>query len=216
MKIKNKFTTEGPGKIYFMGDLHYGHSNVIKYDNRPFSNVEDMNKYIIEELQSKLKPEDMVFDLGDMFWNTPVDKIKEILESIPCKNIYKIVGNHDKYGLYYDQAPLKDYFKIICDLLDIHIEHNGVDYMITLSHYPIVSWNHKSHGGISIHAHCHGNIDSYNDSVYDLRVDAGYGSNLAKQEGSFLIPFERILDYFYKKTGGINFREWTLNKCSEL
>ena len=216
MKIKDKFILkEGSGKIYFMSDLHYGHNNVIKYDDRGFDTVENMNSYIVSKL-NKLNPDDIVFDLGDMFWNTPLNEIKEILESIPCKNIYKIMGNHDKYGLYYDQAPLKSYFKIISDILDIQIEYNNVTYMITLSHYPIVSWNHKSQGSIMVHGHCHGNIDQYNDSVYDLRLDIGYGSKIAKNLGTFLVPFEDILNYFCRKTGNVDFKKWTINNCNNL
>ena len=128
MKIKKPFTTAGSGKIYFISDLHYGHENVIKYDSRPFKDVTEMNNYILEELK-KTKEEDIIFDLGDMFWKMPVDDIKDVLNQIPCKNIYKIVGNHDNYGLYFDQAPLKGYFKIISDILDVHIEHLGKDYM---------------------------------------------------------------------------------------
>lgn len=215
MKIKQKFTTTGSGRIYFMSDLHYNHENVIRHDSRPFMNVTEMNKYIIDEL-SKTTPDDIIFDLGDMFWKMPVDDIKGVLDRIPCKNIYKVVGNHDNYGLYFDQAPLKSYFKFICDILDVHIEHQGVDYMVTMYHYPFVSWNHKPHGSIMIHGHCHGNIDQYNDTDYSLRVDVGFGSGLAKKCGSFLIPFEDIIDHFNSKTGGIDYKSWTLKNVKEL
>lgn len=215
MKIKKPFSTSGSGKIYFMSDLHYNHENVIKHDSRPFNNVSDMNDYILSELK-KTSPDDIIFDLGDMFWKMPLDSIKEVLDQIPCNNIYKIVGNHDNYGLYYDQAPLKEYFKIICDILDVHIEHLGVDYMVTMSHYPFVSWNHKPYGSIMIHGHTHSNIDNFNLSSNDLRVDIGFNSGLAKKLGTFLVTFEDIVDYFKEKTNNEDFKGWTIKKCSEL
>ena len=41
--------------IYYIADLHIGHNNVIKFDNRPFSNIEEMNNKIIENWNNKVK-----------------------------------------------------------------------------------------------------------------------------------------------------------------
>ena len=31
----------------YIADLHFGHSNIIKFDNRPFDSVTDMDEYLI-------------------------------------------------------------------------------------------------------------------------------------------------------------------------
>ena len=215
MKIKKQFTTEEPGKIYFMSDLHYNHENVIRYDSRPFKTVQEMNDYIIRILKSTSE-EDVIFDLGDMFWNTSEYEIKNILDQIPCKNIYKIMGNHDRYGFYQCQSQLARNFKIVCDILDVSIRHQEIDYMVTMSHYPLVSWNHKSHGSLMIHGHTHSNLDEFNNLSTDLRVDVGFNSELAKKSKTFLVPFEDIVNHFNKKTGSKDYRSWVKNNYTNL
>ena len=34
-------------KIFFTNDVHFGHGNVIKFDNRPFETVEEMDKELV-------------------------------------------------------------------------------------------------------------------------------------------------------------------------
>ena len=33
--------------IFYTSDLHLGHANVIRFDKRPFADVEEMDQYII-------------------------------------------------------------------------------------------------------------------------------------------------------------------------
>ena len=88
--------------------------------------------------------------------------------------------------------------------------------MVTMCHYPFVSWNHKPHGSIHLFGHVHDHLTEYINSIYDLKVDVGFNSELAKSLGTFLIPFEEIIKHFDTKTGGMNYKEWTLTKCKEL
>ena len=36
------------GKLYLTADMHFGHANIIKYENRPFANEDDMDGMIIK------------------------------------------------------------------------------------------------------------------------------------------------------------------------
>ena len=46
--------------IYYIGDMHFGHKNVIKYDCRPFETVEEMNEMLIQNFNSCVKKNDTV------------------------------------------------------------------------------------------------------------------------------------------------------------
>lgn len=79
--------------VYLYSDPHFGHTNIIKYENRPFKDAEEMDKVLIDNWNQVVKKEDKVFILGDLsFYNK--DKTKEIVNKL---NGYKvlILGNHD-------------------------------------------------------------------------------------------------------------------------
>ena len=51
--------------IWFTADFHLGHKNIIRYCNRPFETVEEMNHTILERLNACVKANDILYFLGD-------------------------------------------------------------------------------------------------------------------------------------------------------
>ena len=45
---------------FYISDLHFGHENAIKFDNRPFSSVEEMNEILVQRWNKVVSPEDTV------------------------------------------------------------------------------------------------------------------------------------------------------------
>jgi len=59
-------------KNYLTSDTHFGHAKIIEYCDRPFKSLEEMNEKIIYNWNEIVKPEDIVFFLGDFcFRNSP-------------------------------------------------------------------------------------------------------------------------------------------------
>ena len=87
-------------KIFELADTHFNHENIIKYCNRPFKDVNEMNETIIKRWNEVVQKEDTVYHLGDFGFGT-----KEQLQSIFNRlngNKYLIMGNHDlKVGKNY-------------------------------------------------------------------------------------------------------------------
>lgn len=79
---------------FIISDMHFGHNEIILYENRPFKDIEEMDKFIIENWNKTVEKDDRVFILGDVsFYNK-----EETTNIINLLNGYKILilGNHDK------------------------------------------------------------------------------------------------------------------------
>lgn len=90
---------------WFTSDLHLGHQNVIKYCNRPYDSVDEMNEDIIRRINSLVGNDDDLYIVGDVC----MGKIHETLELIKQINGLKIliVGNHDRpWGEFDDDLRL--------------------------------------------------------------------------------------------------------------
>src|SRR6267378_3562203 len=81
--------------IWFTADFHLGHKNIIRYCNRPFEAVEEMNHTILERLNACVKANDILYFLGD-FCMGPKARAAELRKQIRCKKIFGVPGNHDK------------------------------------------------------------------------------------------------------------------------
>lgn len=79
-------------QIYFSSDHHFFHNNVIKYCNRPYSSVEEMNQDFIQKWNSVVKPEDTVWYLGD--FSLGKNAVREITPRLNGSK-HLVVGNHD-------------------------------------------------------------------------------------------------------------------------
>jgi calcineurin-like phosphoesterase family protein len=131
---------------YFISDLHFGHKNIIRFDNRPFSTVDEMDKALINNWNDTIKEEDWVYILGDISWYG-VDTTAIILSKLKGHKVL-IKGNHDKFT---HEQKLTKYFEYITDYKELYF--NG--QIITLCHYPIMYWKNQWHGTIHLYGHVH-------------------------------------------------------------
>lgn len=88
-------------KIFFIADTHFGDSNILNYENRPFKNTSDMDKTIINNWNSVVKNTDSVYVVGDF---GAKKQENQILEHLNGKK-FLIKGNHDiESNNYYRKA----------------------------------------------------------------------------------------------------------------
>ena len=131
-------------KNFYISDTHFGHANIIRYDNRPFSTIAEMDKTLIDNWNKVVSTEDTVYILGDFSWYGEFDT-RDVITKLNGRKVL-IKGNHDKETVksYY-------YFDKIVDYLEVH--DNGTK--VIMSHYPMPFWNGQFRDSVHLYGHVH-------------------------------------------------------------
>ena len=136
-------------KKFYISDLHYGHANIIAFDNRPFNSVKEMNSEIIKRWNSVVSPGDIVYVLGDMFWVNSSEAL-EVLDELKGQK-FLIKGNHDRCN---DSKFLKKFSKVT-EYLEVDDEGRKV----VLCHYPIPCYKNHFYGWYHLYGHVHNSFE---------------------------------------------------------
>ena len=129
---------------FYISDNHFGHSNIIHYDNRPFESVDKMDETMIERWNETVGDEDTVYILGDFSWHKEKETL-DILDRLTGKKVL-IKGNHDRVSPQIARRFIK-----VCDYLEI--TDNGM--RVVMSHYPMPFWNGQFRDSVHLYGHVH-------------------------------------------------------------
>ena len=83
-------------RIFVTSDIHFYHKNIMKYcpeSRGHFSNVEEMNRAIIQNWNNKVSAQDQVYILGDVCFSSAKDAAT--MMNMLNGNKFLIRGNHD-------------------------------------------------------------------------------------------------------------------------
>ncbi len=111
---------------WFISDTHFGHKNVIEYSQRPFKDVEEMDRTIIERWNRNVKDQDEVYVLGD-FGLVGIHYLRDVFCSLKGNKIL-VRGNHD--GSVEKMRRIG--FQAVVEEAMIYVD----GYEVRLSHYP--------------------------------------------------------------------------------
>lgn len=166
-------------KIWFTSDTHWGHQNIIRFCNRPWKTVEEMDEALIENWNSVVRKDDIVFHLGD-FAFAPNWRWKELLGQLNG-HIYLVLGNHDVSRWPGDK---------IMELFDgvynqLHLKING--YQVYLNHYPFLcyagTYTNPKIATIQLFGHVHSSPSSSGkdcnrlNNLFPYQYDVGVDNN---------------------------------------
>jgi len=173
--------------IYFTGDCHLGHTNVLRYCNRPFPTIKEHDDALIAKRNRIVGPSDIVYDLGDF---TLGDEKMARSYFLRLNGEVCILGNtfhHDRRWL--KAGPYWTRHHEVTILPPIHTMKVD-DLFIAICHFPLAEWPRKHYSAVHLHAHSHGNYQG-EGKILDVGVD-----NVNKIWGSYRpVSLNEVIEY---------------------
>jgi len=121
-------------KLY-IADTHFGHANILRYDNRPWLNVGQMDEDMVDNWNTAVDRDDDVFILGDVVWSKSKSRWVEVLEQLHGRK-YIVKGNHDRpevLAYLQDEGIItgwSDQLTVVDDGRDVVLNHSPMPFFI--------------------------------------------------------------------------------------
>jgi calcineurin-like phosphoesterase family protein len=170
---------------WFTSDTHFHHANILKFTNRPYASVEEMNEAFIEWNNKNINDSDEFYNLGDFSFGT-LEQTVEVVRRLKGRK-HLILGNHDGV-IRKNRNTFLNYFESIQDLREFSVDKKK---KLVLCHYPMRSWNSSNYGSIQLHGHTHGSLEPHGRSV-DVGIDSPFITGKAEHRPFHL---DEILDW---------------------
>lgn len=157
-EIKSKILSYSP-KIFFTSDTHFGSQRALELSKRPFRDVHEMDWTMIERWNSVVKPNDVVYHLGDFGESWPAQYLNG--------KIRLILGNYERDG----KTPIPP---------DVEVIEPGNYMSYYLSHEPPKI-------GHSLFGHIHGRQMVKPWVGLDVGVDCHNFTPVSKEDADFYL-----------------------------
>ena len=132
-------------RLFFTSDTHFGHSNIIKYCQRPFSCIEEMDDALIANWNRVVGKDDIIFHLGDFAMGGSAEWSR-LLQKLNGK-IYLILGNHDLKTIGAGFSRLEG--------VAMQMLINVKGQIIYLNHYPFLCYGGAYRNTWQLYGHVH-------------------------------------------------------------
>lgn len=198
MYNKYHFTHSEDSKIFFVSDTHFKHDREFLWGKRGFKNVDEHDETLIKTWNERVRPQDVVFHLGDHILGAGRDA-KTVFENIFNRlngHIYTVWGNHNagakqvyqelveaRLGLEPGQGKNMEVYPITWNdkvtflgnsaLLKIsYLLHDKQkrSQLVHISHFAHRIWIDMGHGVIALSGHSHGSDKHCNPESTDQKI----------------------------------------------
>lgn len=160
------------GTIWLTSDTHFNHNKDFIWKYRGFDNVEDMNEAIVENWNSVVKDDDIVYHLGDVIMGQDLESGLRIVQKLKGQK-YLAYGNHDTNARLKAFAT-NHFFKEI--QMGYRIKYGKFHFVTT--HYPTITANANDNTFLNLYGHTHQQTNFFSDEagiktyMYHVGVDS--------------------------------------------
>jgi calcineurin-like phosphoesterase family protein len=159
--------------MFFIADMHLGHFNILKYCNRPFASIEEMDQTLIDNWNNKISNNDIVYHIGDFCFRNPEYYLTQLNGK---KHI--ILGDHDKQ-IQNNSKKLAIIHREM--ILKFSIKLNDENVSINLCHWCMRVWPKSHYNSWLLFGHSHGRLYPRGKS-WDVGVDNNSFSPLSLED----------------------------------
>lgn len=207
-------------KVWFTADTHFGHKRIPFYARRLFcmseqernrvesipigshsnwtpsrESVVRMDNHLIDMINECVAPDDILWHLGDFCWGKsrgPSEVAKRYRARIACRNVFLVIGNHDREETWAAFDECHHYKEI-----KVGSKH------IILSHYAHSFWNRSHYGSWMLYGHAHATAEAWMESHMPGRLSMDVGvDNIARLTGEYRpISSDEIASLFFSRKG---------------
>lgn len=151
----------------WIADLHFFHGNVIQFENRPFKDVNTMNKGIISSWNNTvLSDDDDTWIIGDIAFNKHCDQVAKLVQQLRGRK-HLVLGNHD--DLYRAWTWHKIGFTSVHTIANINVEGDNIwmaHHQDARKRYGLTECPVLFHG----HEHARGQTITYGEQGWNVNV----------------------------------------------
>ena len=207
-------------KIFITSDPHLAHNpkwNIPLWKARGYNSSKEHDDMMIEIINETVRPNDILFMLGDLCLNMTMPQLDEYLDRIQCRNLWCLWGNHNnphEKAIYRKamQALHKAIGQSHIGPFEVEVyplQYKNMLYLghyleavingqyTVLQHYPIYVWNEMAHGAWMLCGHSHygcplSRAENLSGKILDVGWD-GHGKPWTLEEIRAVMDKKQIL-----------------------
>ncbi len=145
-------------KIFFIADTHFGEEAILRYENRPFKSVAEMDSEMILRWNAVVGRDDLVYHLGDFGASGEESDVLAKLNGTK----YLVKGNHDtQSNEFYRSAGFSEVYNLPVLFEDFWL----------LSHAPVYVNENMPYANLFGHVHNSPLVNNFSKQHYCVSVE---------------------------------------------